>query len=195
MSTQYFDDNFSITGSSPTPEGALVIVSHEESAVDSLDHPDWRPILSDSHQVVLYNSNSHALSVRPHSAAPPAPILDSCPYCNRPLDVNHNDLPFFENDQHTRASNYFQLLEVANETSSRPPSRGTSQFSSVESSSNVQEQPKSEGGGEGFRSNAMAEGYFEAFFKEEYRLGMGANGSVFLCQVGYDSILLYISNC
>jgi hypothetical protein len=29
----------------------------------------------------------------------------------------------------------------------------------------------------------MAEGYFKAFFQEEARLGMGANGSVFLCQV------------
>lgn len=28
----------------------------------------------------------------------------------------------------------------------------------------------------------MAEGYFKAFFQEEYRLGMGANGSVYLCQ-------------
>lgn len=28
----------------------------------------------------------------------------------------------------------------------------------------------------------MAEGYFEAFFQEEYRLGMGASGSVYLCQ-------------
>ncbi|EEB90738.1 hypothetical protein MPER_11017, partial [Moniliophthora perniciosa FA553] len=28
----------------------------------------------------------------------------------------------------------------------------------------------------------MAEGYFKAFFQEEYKLGMGANGSVYLCQ-------------
>ena len=34
-----------------------------------------------------------------------------------------------------------------------------------------------------FPVESMAEGYFKAFFKEEYRLGMGANGSVFLCQV------------
>ncbi|OBZ78055.1 putative serine/threonine-protein kinase iksA [Grifola frondosa] len=33
-----------------------------------------------------------------------------------------------------------------------------------------------------FRAENMAEGYFKAFFKEEYRIGMGANGSVFLCQ-------------
>lgn len=34
-----------------------------------------------------------------------------------------------------------------------------------------------------FPAESMAEGYFKAFFREEYRLGMGANGSVFLCQV------------
>jgi hypothetical protein len=35
----------------------------------------------------------------------------------------------------------------------------------------------------------MAEGYFKAFFKEEYRLGMGANGSVYLCQVGHKAVI------
>jgi hypothetical protein len=34
-----------------------------------------------------------------------------------------------------------------------------------------------------FTPESMAEGYFKAFFQEEARLGMGANGSVFLCQV------------
>ena len=34
-----------------------------------------------------------------------------------------------------------------------------------------------------FKREVMAEGYFNAFFKEEQKLGMGANGSVYLCQV------------
>ena len=34
----------------------------------------------------------------------------------------------------------------------------------------------------------MAEGYFKAFFQEEYKLGMGANGSVFLCQASHTTI-------
>jgi hypothetical protein len=34
-----------------------------------------------------------------------------------------------------------------------------------------------------FGDSSMAQGYFAAFFKEERRLGMGANGSVYLCQV------------
>ncbi|THU97930.1 kinase-like protein [Dendrothele bispora CBS 962.96] len=33
-----------------------------------------------------------------------------------------------------------------------------------------------------FPPGSMAEGYFNMFFKEEWKLGMGANGSVFLCQ-------------
>lgn len=33
-----------------------------------------------------------------------------------------------------------------------------------------------------FGESSMAQGYFAAFFKEERRLGMGANGSVYLCQ-------------
>ncbi|KAG8833557.1 putative serine/threonine-protein kinase iks1 [Serendipita sp. 400] len=33
-----------------------------------------------------------------------------------------------------------------------------------------------------FSENSMAQGYFTAFFKEEKRLGMGANGTVYLCQ-------------
>lgn len=181
MSGQYLDEDFNRAGPSSIPEGALVIVPHDDAVADGAEHSDWTPILSDSHQVVLYNSNSHALSVRQHTSVP-APPLDTCPFCNRPMDTARKDLPFFESDQHTRASNYFQLLEVANETNSRPSSRGTSRFSSMGDSINGIDEPAAENE-EGFRSNTMAEGYFEAFFKEERRLGMGANGSVFLCQV------------
>jgi hypothetical protein len=34
-----------------------------------------------------------------------------------------------------------------------------------------------------FGDSSMAQGYFAAFFKEERRLGMGASGTVYLCQV------------
>jgi hypothetical protein len=34
-----------------------------------------------------------------------------------------------------------------------------------------------------FGDSSMAQGYFAAFFKEERRIGMGANGTVYLCQV------------
>ena len=43
-----------------------------------------------------------------------------------------------------------------------------------------------------FTPETMAEDYFKAFFQEEAQLGMGANGSVFLCQVR--PITLYLSS-
>ncbi|EJD43284.1 kinase-like protein [Auricularia subglabra TFB-10046 SS5] len=59
----------------------------------------------------------------------------------------------------TRAENYFQLLAHANEAASRPAT------------------PPPAG-----RSPQMAQGYFDAFFRVEQRLGMGASGAVFLVQ-------------
>jgi hypothetical protein len=43
----------------------------------------------------------------------------------------------------------------------------------------------------------MAEGYFHTFFKEEMRLGMGAGGSVFLCQVCdlFTSLMPWLIKC
>lgn len=71
---------------------------------------------------------------------------------------------------HSRASDYFQLLAIANETS-RPSTPHT-----IADASQGEQRSA-------FAAEAMAEGYFKAFFQEEYKLGMGANGSVFLCQV------------
>jgi hypothetical protein len=75
----------------------------------------------------------------------------------------------FDSGSHPRASNYFQLLAAANQTSS-----------------GLSSPPLTSGIGSrhgAFPPETMAEGYFKAFFQEEYRLGMGANGSVYLCQV------------
>lgn len=102
---------------------------------------------------------------------------------------------------HSRASDYFRLLAIANERStgiSRSSSTphgayrvGTSTGSFV----HANDEPSGSGVlGEGtttvpddannaFPADKMAEGYFKTFFQEEYKLGMGANGSVFLCQV------------
>lgn len=92
--------------------------------------------------------------------------------------------------RHTRAQNYFQLLEVVGGMGSMPgtPVRleGRSRRGSwLESGDGAGIQEEEDGNAPSgvFSSGVMAEGYFEAFFKEEYRLGMGANGSVFLCQV------------
>ena len=178
----------------PSPRNALVVLY--DSNGDTIDNPAWQTILSDSHQVVLYNSDSHALSVRPHSNAPTVPSHGACPYCNRPLDEEIPPLSYHDSEeaaQPSRAANYFQLLEIANETSSRPPS-GLKGSRLRESISSEGEESISGGDfGYVFGPESMAEGYFTAFFKEEYRLGMGANGSVFLCQVSLATIF-YISN-
>ena len=40
-----------------------------------------------------------------------------------------------------------------------------------------------------FPAEKMAAGYFKMFFQEEYRQAMGANGLVYLCQVGWIRIV------
>ncbi|KAJ7788408.1 kinase-like protein [Mycena olivaceomarginata] len=122
-----------------SPHGALVAL------VPSPEH-EWQPIFHASNQVVLYNPTSHALSIQ-HS-------FNSPPPSSRPSSF--------------RASNYFHLLAIANETTSRPSTPPTPTESRSRRNT--------------FPAEAMAEGYFKAFFQEECRLGMGANGSVYLCQ-------------
>ncbi|GBE87646.1 kinase-like domain-containing protein [Sparassis latifolia] len=199
-----FDDS---EPSSPT--SALV-------ALPPLD-PEWQPILHVSNQVVLYNPTSHAISVRTQSRSPPPTLVHRsstdvrCPYCHRLLpadlhaeDESERDFELdaeFDRHSHSRAANYFQLLEIANETASRPVTPTTSSsnirpfatFSDTQyadSSGNSTRGPNGSAGGNAFRAENMAEGYFKAFFKEECRLGMGANGSVFLCQHVLDGNLL-----
>ena len=165
---------------------------------------EWQPILHSSNQVVLYNPTSHALIIHPSSqSANRSVTVDQsvphlCPYCSSPLpppptdrdNVHEQDSTFthlnrFEDVSEARASNYFQLLQVANESASRPPSpplRSTHSPASfpadtrASSSLGLHDDTV-------FTPESMAEGYFKAFFQEEARLGMGANGTVFLCQV------------
>lgn len=114
---------------------------------------------------------------------------------------------------HSRASDYFRLLAIANErstgisSSSTPhgayrvgdtsssfvhandePSDTTSDLGEGAHRRNTATMP--DDANNAFPADKMAEGYFKTFFQEEYKLGMGANGSVFLCQVG-----IYISAC
>jgi hypothetical protein len=115
---------------SPSPEHALLVVS--DSALTT-----WEPILQHSTQVVLYNPQNHALqvAVRPAStiSAPEArPVLphrlSHCPYCNRTFpsedeEEHENGSDYAHAAAPTsRAANYFQLLEISNEISSRPAS-------------------------------------------------------------------------
>ena len=107
---------------------------------------------------------------------------------------------------HSRASDYFRLLAIANERStgisgvsisSTPP--GAYGVGTNSSFVHANDEPSGSALDEGinrrntatmpddannaFPADKMAEGYFKTFFQEEYKLGMGANGSVFLCQV------------
>lgn len=168
------------------------------------ERPEWQPILHSSSQVVLYNPTSHALIIHPSSQSANRTVtVDQtvphlCPYCSRPLQpgttdhdtVNEQDPPFthlsrFEDVSEARASNYFQLLQVANDTASRPTSPSLRSTQSPPSSQTSTRTPSPLGDRDDtvFTPESMAEGYFKAFFQEEARLGMGANGSVFLCQV------------
>ena len=110
---------------------------------------------------------------------------------------------------HSRASDYFRLLAIANErsngiSSSSPTPHGAYRVGTSSSFVDANDEPSGSGilGDEGthrrnsttmpddtnnaFPADKMAEGYFKTFFQEEFKLGMGANGSVFLCQVQKD---------
>ena len=92
----------------------------------------------------------------------------------------------------SRVSDYFQLLEMANESSSRPssPPGPTLLGAGMGSSTNNARQQQS--GTSALPAEKMAEGYFKTFFQEEYRLGMDANGSVYLCQVSWIRVVVSV---
>ena len=152
----------------------LAAMSHQEDsralitvAIPTVDQ-GWRTILQAQNQIVLYNPTSHALSIQPSVVhRDHLPDTSLCPYCNRPLPTENGS----GEDTQDRVANYFQLLEVSNEAVSRPPTPPVIEPMSPAAESST------------FAAEAMAQGYFHAFFEEECRLGMGANGSVFLCQV------------
>jgi len=99
---------------------------------------------------------------------------------------------------HSRASDYFQLLAVANDLSLRTsvptliplkndvPQLGHRDKEKGRGGSPSPEEYRSEKGA--FPTDKMAEGYFKTFFQEECKLGMGASGSVYLCEVGLNFI-------
>ncbi|KAF8954903.1 hypothetical protein BDZ97DRAFT_2064311 [Flammula alnicola] len=164
-------------------------------------------------------------------------IGDTCPYCKQSLPVGvgvgrgvdeeavevegrwedsvdssdefEGEIEEFSTDPayHSRASDYFRLLAIANETfsaasGSRRPSlspggylvgegddTGSRRRSRSRSRRRSRDRPRTPDPARenrstrgAFPAEKMAEGYFKAFFQEEYKLGMGANGSVFLCQ-------------
>ena len=95
---------------------------------------------------------------------------------------------------HSRASDYFRLLAIANERSSgisstphgayRVGTHPNDEPSGCEGTTHRRNTTTTpDDASNAFPADKMAEGYFKTFFQEEYKLGMGANGSVFLCQV------------
>lgn len=146
---------------------------------------DWQAIMHGmNNQVVLYNPTNKALTITGAASHHESTSQlawddeydtvddnghdDQCPYCHRPMTQND------ASPVYPRVPNYFHLLAESTTTSraQTPPSQ--------EPSSN----------GRPFGTDAMAEGYFDTFFREEKKLGMGANGSVFLCQHVLDGNLL-----
>uniref|UniRef100_A0A8H7XRT1 non-specific serine/threonine protein kinase n=1 Tax=Psilocybe cubensis TaxID=181762 RepID=A0A8H7XRT1_PSICU len=94
---------------------------------------------------------------------------------------------------HSRASDYFRLLAIANETASvtsgsRRPSispshnQGNHEGEERRRPRERSRTPDNRSTKGAFPAEKMAQGYFKTFFQEEYKLGMGASGSVFLCQ-------------
>jgi hypothetical protein len=106
---------------------------------------------------------------------------------------------------HSRASDYFQLLAVASDMSLQTsvptpiplehgvPHLGHRDEEKGRASSPPPEEYRSEKGA--FPADKMAEGYFKMFFQEECKLGMGASGSVYLCQVGLNFIYVQLYLC
>ncbi|KAG8939753.1 putative serine/threonine-protein kinase iks1, partial [Tulasnella sp. 408] len=88
---------------------------------------------------------------------------------------------------HSRVPNYFQLLAQANETSRPTSPRPYEVHPSSSTSSVFVEVEETE---KPFTDNTMAQGYFTAFFREKQRLGMGANGTVLLCEHVLDGNVL-----
>lgn len=152
-------------------DGPLSPDASEDNAFGALT--TWRPIFHASNQVVLYNPTNHALAIRASSIEPREHY---CPACHQKVPAGLHaepDATINVEDDRSRASNYFHLLAIANDTWSRPSTPPPP----IESGGNAQAGPST------FSPEALADGYFKAFFTEEQKLGMGANGSVYLCQV------------
>lgn len=158
-----------------------------------------------SNQLIVYHPPSHAIQVVPHprnrssDTSPPTHLRilpdparhgtpehsdapsEACPLCGQggpPPSQLSDDALVRPDDDAPADGRYFRILERAHE-SSRPgtptPSGGdryTRSHSATPTRSGQREEDDS--------SNMPAMGYYRRFFKEERRLGIGAEGSVFL---------------
>ncbi|BEJ13856.1 hypothetical protein CspHIS471_0310300 [Cutaneotrichosporon sp. HIS471] len=180
-----------------------------EFDTDSSYNRSWTPIGETSNQLIVYHAPSHAIQVVPHprhdpshssssnqlrvlptqvTKAKPARLnppseSDKCPLCGHdrfPFAQSANThIPLSSDYDEAAEGHYFRVLERAHE-SSRP---GTPVSARPDRST---QSPPSTPTGRGERlpnedaSDLPAMGYYRRFFKEERRLGIGAEGSVFL---------------
>ncbi|OWT39659.1 other/IKS protein kinase [Cryptococcus neoformans] len=147
---------------------------------------DWRPIGHTSNQLVLYHPASHALRVRIQPPSSPRSTFPSnivrandalkrrspdlatrplCLLCRQP--VSRNGLG--EVAAISGMDSYFQTLEHVHSESES--------FSEGMGIDNLLNAPQM---GTSNEENSSATGYYVRFFKEVRKLGMGAEGSVYL---------------
>ncbi|OWZ45392.1 other/IKS protein kinase [Cryptococcus neoformans c8] len=147
---------------------------------------DWRPIGHTSNQLVLYHPASHALRVRIQPPSSPRSTFPSnivrandalkrrspdlatrplCLLCRQP--VSRNGLG--EVAAISGMDSYFQTLEHVHSESES--------FSEGMGIDNLLNAPQMDTSNE---ENSSATGYYVRFFKEVRKLGMGAEGSVYL---------------
>ncbi|TXT13454.1 hypothetical protein VHUM_00821 [Vanrija humicola] len=170
----------------------------------------WTPIGETSHQLIVYHPPSHAIQVVPHprrSSQPDAPsssrlrllspeesatlagdneasVEPCCPLCGQDLpsqiptigQQEESNEPVYRDDEHGEGQ-YFRVLERAHELSrpGTPVSSGHQRISRSESAT-IRNPSRDEI--DQFDLPAM--GYYQRFFKENGRLGIGAEGSVYL---------------
>ncbi|WVF70093.1 hypothetical protein IAT40_004881 [Kwoniella sp. CBS 6097] len=148
---------------------------------------------SDSRLRILGSPPIESITTTPH-----------CPYCSQPLPTEHPYTAPLENEfernqpdinddiglpPHSQRK-YFRILEQAHE-GSRPPSPSPStprrRYQTPSVSGEEEEEAhheriveQDEDDDELDEADFPAKGYYERFFREEKKLGMGAEGSVFL---------------
>ncbi|WOO77793.1 putative serine/threonine-protein kinase iksA [Vanrija pseudolonga] len=169
----------------------------------------WTPIGETSHQLIVYHPPSHAIQVVPHPrrssqsgvpstsrlrllspeesasiAGDPPTSQPCCPLCGQDLPTElptisqqADDSVQYDRDSEHGEAQYFRVLERAHELS-RPgtPVSNSHQRISRSESSTFRNPSRDEID----PSDLPAMGYYQRFFKENRRLGIGAEGSVYL---------------
>ncbi|CAK9780707.1 unnamed protein product [Cutaneotrichosporon oleaginosum] len=171
----------------------------------SPDSRAWTPIGETSNQLIVYHPPSHAIQVLPHPRSTPSHssssrqlrILptassdtkpdrlndpDKCPLCGHErMSISQvgDDLPPRSDQEGTAEGHYFRVLERAHE-SSRPGTPSSARRGGSPHSHPATPPRNGDYCPDEDSSNLPAMGYYRRFFKEERRLGIGAEGSVFL---------------